>query len=373
MRYLFYSSSIKFSFILLIVGNFFLIYNCYSQLPKSEIGERYFYRGVRSLGMGGVQVSTVNDETALFINPAHLLRLRDVYFITLDAELDFSDTFYWPISKTSPIGNPLDLNSVFNSLNHSPNVNYYFRGLLSSIFASQYFSLGFFSQQWLAGRIDSDNNVAQAFYRDDQSLTAGIALRFLDGHLKIGGAAKLVSRIELDNMQPLPAYFSIDHQGRSGSGLGYDAGVTITLPWPYHPTLSVVYRDIGGIRFDQKIFDRRTLFTHPEVQNQSVDLGFSLFPIHSSTSRSVIAVEAHDLERISYKQSKIRHLHVGYEYNYKDVLFLRTGLNQGLWTLGLEIASEHTQLQLAWYADDMGPDGQSLPSRRYVVKWSYRF
>ena len=40
---------------------------------------RSFYEGVRGRGMGGAQIATVNDETALLVNPAGLGKLRDFY------------------------------------------------------------------------------------------------------------------------------------------------------------------------------------------------------------------------------------------------------------------------------------------------------
>ncbi len=51
--------------------------------------ERYeTYNGVRMLGMGGAGVATVNDETALLVNPAALGKLRDVFVTIVDPEVD---------------------------------------------------------------------------------------------------------------------------------------------------------------------------------------------------------------------------------------------------------------------------------------------
>jgi hypothetical protein len=346
----------------------------YAQLPPASVGERYFYRGARALGMGGVQVVTVNDETAALINPANQLRLRGARFTSLDLELEASDTFYYPFYQTQPIGNPLNLDSVFTSISQNPDKNYYFRASSAPVFASEFFSLGALVQQSLMGRLNSGSATADAFYRDDQLLFAGIAGRMFDGHVKLGVTGRVISRLELDVQLPWPSVFSMAHQGRGGTALAYDVGLTLVAPVAWHPTLSVVARDLGGTRFDQSFFTRGTYATPLSPQKQTLDVGLGVFPIHRSQNRSVFAIEAHDVENMSKRSKPLKNLHVGYEFNYRDILFFRLGANQGQWTTGLEIASEYTQLQLAWYAEEMTDDDSiSSPSRRLVLKWSFRF
>ncbi len=345
-----------------------------AQIPSASVGERYFYRGARALGMGGVQVVTVNDETAVLINPANQLRLRGARLTSLDVELEASDTFYYPFYQTQPIGNPLNLDSVFSSISQNPDKNYYFRASSAPVFASEFFSLGALIQQSLMGRLNSSSATADAFYRDDQVLFAGIAARMLDGHLKLGVTGRAVSRLELDAQLPWPSVFSMVHQGRGGTALAYDLGLTLVAPVAWHPTLSIVARDFGGTRFDQSFYQRGSYFTTLPEQKQSIDVGLGVFPIHRSQNRSVFAIEAHDVENMSKRSKPIKNLHLGYEFNYRDILFFRFGANQGHWTTGIEIASEFTQLQLAWYAEEMTDDDSiSFPSRRLVLKWSFRF
>ena len=50
----------------------------------AEIYERY--NGVRPLGMGGAYVTTVNDETAIYSNPAGQGKVRDLFLTLIDPE-----------------------------------------------------------------------------------------------------------------------------------------------------------------------------------------------------------------------------------------------------------------------------------------------
>jgi len=343
---------------------------CYSQV---NLGERYNYRGVRALGMGGAQIAVVNDETALYVNPANLLRLRDTITTVFDFEMEFSDNIYHPIYQNQPFSSPLNTQSVMNSLNRSRGQPVHFRGMMHPTFVTQYFGIGLIQSQTLTAKVSRDGSTGDLFYRDDQGLFAGVAARLFSGHVKIGASAKVLSRVEIDQSFLLPADTSIATNATSGSAIGYDAGVVITLPAVYHPTLSLVTRDIGGTQFNKTIYNRRRTSKMPNAQDQAYDLAFAMFPNHGDKLRSSFTYEITNIQNFQTSADKLRFSHLGYEFNYKDVLFLRTGVNQRHWTMGLEIASERTQLQLATYGEDVGPSNTRQTSRRYVFKWGYRF
>jgi hypothetical protein len=349
-----------------------ILYNV-KGLCQVNLGERYNYRGVRALGMGGAQIAVVNDETALYVNPANLLRLRDTIASVFDAELEFSENIYYPIYETQSFSSPLNPSSVMNSLDKSRGQPFHFRGTIHPTFVTQYFGIGLIQSQTLTAKINPDGTSGDLFYRDDQGLFAGMAVRLFSGHLKIGGSAKVVSRIEMDKSFLLPADTSLDTNATSGSAIGYDAGLVVTFPTIYHPTLSIVGRDLGGTRFDKKIYNRRTTVDRPVTQDSRYDLAVALFPNHGERLRSSLTYEIHDVLSFQSSSDKLRFSHLGYEYNYKDVLFIRAGVNQRHWTLGLELASERTQLQLATYGEDMGSSSDPKTSRRYVLKWGFRF
>jgi hypothetical protein len=135
----------------------------------------------------------------------------------------------------------------------------------------------------------------------------------------------------------------------------------------------VVARDIGGTQFDKNIYNRKLTPNKPTDQDQSIDVGVALFPNHGNKLRSSLTYEISNIQNFQNSSDKIRYSHLGYEFNLRDVLFFRAGVNQRHWTLGLEFATETTQLQLATYGEDAGPANFPTTSRRYVFKWGYRF
>lgn len=323
--------------------------------------------------MGGAQIAVTNDESALYINPAGLLRLRDPIFTVFDPEVDFSQNFYYPVYSKSPMSSFVDPNGVASSLVQSPNEYYYFKYQLTPTLVSQYLGLGLYLHQMLQAYHSGGDNLSRVYYRDDQALYLGTSIRLFDGHLKLGASAKLISRIEVDRQMSSPGNFDPSAEGVSGLALGYDVGMILVMPWKYHPTLSIVGRDLNITQFNQEFYTRLSTIDKPASQLEDYDVALAWFPNSGNNQRSTWTFEVSQIKKAMVDENKLKYSHFGYEYNLRDILFVRAGINQKYWTFGFEVASERTQFQFATYGEDVGYDSHSEESRRYVLKWSYRF
>src|SRR6185312_1423887 len=356
----------SFLFLTALIGGFLLTpQKGYAQ--NTEVREDYI--GARALGMGGAQIAVVNDETALLANPAALGKLRDVYGTILDPEVDGSSNLN-AIYKAQQFSDPWNLGQVSQSLNVSRDKYYHAREQLFPSLVAKNFGIGIIQRKTLDAQMNTAGTQLQTFYQDDLGVYLGFNLKFFDGRIKIGGAAKMISRIEinraLDPTQPM----DIKSNGSEGLGVGGDAGIVMTAPWVWLPTLSAVVHDIGGTSFSAAKGLRMNTTTVPQSVTQDVDVALAVFPIHGNSTRSSFTLEYDKVKEASEAKDKMRYAHVGYEFNYGDCLFLRAGMNQHYWTAGLEVASEHTQLQLASYGEDVGPDGSPQEDRRFVLKFA---
>lgn len=342
-------------------------------LARAQNNEvRSFYRGVRALGMGGAGVAVANDETSLLVNPAGLGRLRNMYGTILDPEVEGSTN--WPILYLEKAySNPLDLENMAPTLAAHPDAPFHAKAQLFPSFVVRNFGIGIFGKQLLDARVDADGNNVQAFYQDDLALLLGFNFRLWGGRIKLGVTGKMISRIELDQNLPLTGPLDYKSTASEGVGMGFDAGLMLTAPIAWLPTLAAVVRDVGSTRFDSMTGMRLSSATTPATVDQDIDVGFSVQPIHSKNTRSVFAAEYKKITAAAAASDKMRHVHIGYEYNYADLLFFRAGMNQRYWTAGFELASEHTQIQFAYFADDIGPDGAPEEDRRWVWKFVFRF
>lgn len=342
---------------------------------------REFYNGIRGLGMGDTGVAIVNDETALALNPAGLGRVRDFYGTIIDPELDIG----WNLTnmyRVQAFSQPLQLESVAPTAIANAGTYYHSRLQFMPSFVARNFGIGLLSRTTLNVEADDPNNPnsLNTFYRDDLALLLGYNLRLFDGRVKLGVTGKIISRIEIDD----PA---IDGAGaldaaslgaadilKEGVGAGLDAGLLLTAPWTYLPTLGVVLRDSGGTPFDKMSGVRnRDAISRPTSAVQDADVAFSISPILQRNVRSTWTVEYRGLLTAADETDKAKLMHFGMEYNFGDLFFVRAGYNQRYWTAGLELASEKFQFQLASYGEEIGTVEAPREDRRYVMKVALRF
>ncbi len=330
------------------------------------------YNGARALGMGGCNIAVVNDETALLANPAGLGKLRDSYGTLIDPEMDgsFNNKRMY---DTKAYVDPFDLEQVKDTTDYSRDSYYHAKGQMFPSFVVRNFGIGIHFAKTLDAQMSTDGTQLTTFYQDDISVHMGLNLRLFEGRVKIGVVGKAIGRIEVDKVLTIPGPLGLSDIASEGVGVGSDAGIILSAPVVWLPTLSAVVRDVGGMDFSRGSGVRMQTTTRPKSVDQDMDVAFALFPIHSNNSRSSLTFEMQKLKAASLAVDKSRYYHVGYEYNYSDLLFFRAGMNQRYWTAGFELASEHTQFQIASYGEDIGVDGTPVEDRRYMFKFAFRF
>lgn len=342
----------------------------FHSLSANEIRENY--NGVRSLAMGGAAIAVANDETALLVNPAGLGRLRDFYGTLIDPELEGSSTLNSMIT-TQAVSNPFDLSDVKATTDASRGDYFHFKGQIFPSLVVKNFGIGIHVKQLMDAKMDSTGTTMTTFHQDDMALHMGFNLRLWGGRIKLGVAGKGISRIEVDKDIAATDVMSVSAHAKEGFGIGTDVGLILAAPVVWLPTVSAVVRDVGGTRFNSGSGLRMSTSERPATVEQDIDLGIAVFPIHGNRTRSSFTIEYQKLKKSADFQDKTKFYHVGYEFNYGDTLFLRAGLNQKYLTGGVELATQYTQIQLATYGEDIGPDKASQEDRRYVFKFTLRF
>lgn len=340
---------------------------------------REFYRSIRALSMGNSSVAVANDETSLLLNPAGLGKLRNFYGTILDPELELSDKTV-NMYNANPFSSPWVLSEAMASAVAVPGDYFHFRGQLFPSFVARNFGIGILQKYEVDVLYDATTTQTNTFYRDDLGLILGYNLRLLDGRVKIGFNGRLVSRIEvnetaLDTTQPMDLS-SLGTAGfaKEGVGFGADVGILLAAPWKMIPTIGAVLRDAGGTNFSMSSGQRLSQAAErPTKVEQDLDVGISLFPIHTNNVRSVWTIEYKGLLTAQNETDKTKLMHAGFEVNLGDLFFLRGGYNQRYWTAGLELASERFQIQLASYGEEVGTSAASLEDRRYLLKLAFRF
>lgn len=331
------------------------------------------YNGIRGLSMGGASIGVVNDETALLVNPAGLGKLRDFYGTILDPESEGGANLI-EMYKLKAFTNPLDLEQVRDTLMYNP-VNYFhYKAQLFPSFVMKNFGIGIHGKRLLDARMNQAQTEMETFYQDDVSIVMGINIRFFEGRIKIGAVGKAISRIEIDEEALDPTgTMEVSQLASEGVGIGYDVGIILSAPIVWLPSISAVMRDVGGTPFTAGSGVRMKTANRPNTIEQDIDVAFSLFPIHGNKTRSQFSIQMDKIKEAGLAQDRTRYYHVGYEFNYGDMIFVRAGMNQKYITGGLEFETEHMQFQVGTYGEDVGTDGASVEDRRYIGKFSIRF
>lgn len=325
------------------------------------------------MGMGGAAIAVVNDETALLINPNGLARLRETYGTVLDLEVTSTlDTVNEVGALTSDAIEP---EAIYEELQGNLDTSLFVRAQTFPSVAMKNFGFGLLAKYDIhAERRSSDQNL-DLNYVSDWAFTMGYNHSFWGGIVKLGANARLIDRVEFSGLID-PAVDGLDLQNlaNGGMGVGVDVGFSLTSPTSFLPTLTLLARNVGDTSFN--LGDGfRDYQTNQELQKMpfQVDAAVALFPIHSRNFRSTLTVQMNDLQAEGVYEDAVRRLHVGWELNMADSWFFRAGYNQGYFTGGLEWATVYTQLQLAYYGEEIGTDENPVQEDRVALKLLFRF
>jgi hypothetical protein len=348
-----------------------LILTMTSVVKAQEVRE--FFNGARALGMGGASIAVVNDETALLSNPAALGKLRDAYGTILDPEVEANSNLFQSYQR-KPSGDPMDPTTLKKYLDEDLDKHYHFRQQIFPSFVVRNFGIGIYWRKTIDAKENATATSVNYNYYDDLALIMGYNLRLFDGRVKFGFNGKFISRIAMENLDiPVASSMALKDNAVEGAAIGSDVGLILTAPWTFLPTISAVVRDVGGTTFNSGSGLRLAVPNRPSKITQDIDVAVALFPIHSNRVRSSMTVEYQKMTAAAKDTDKMRYVHVGYELNLADIFFVRAGMNQRYWTGGLELASEHIQLQFASYGEDVGTVGSPVEDRRSVFKFAFRF
>lgn len=335
---------------------------------------REFYNGARSLGMGGADIAVVNDETALLINPAGLGKVRDFYGTLLDPEIDVTEN-YWSLNSAKAISNPVSIKSLAETLDLRREKYYHFRQQVFPSIVVRNFGIGAYMKYSLDAEMNAAGDSMRVDYFQDAAFVLGYNFRFFDGRIKLGFTEKILARVEVaDDLDPTQS-MSLKNIAGEGVGLGTDVGLIMTAPWTFLPTLAVVARDVGGNNFGSSsgLLLKTSTGNKPTALEQDMDVALAIFPIHANKIRSSWTIEYKGVTASADDDDKMKYYHFGAELNLADLFFIRAGMNGRYYTVGLEFASEHTQIQFAYYGEEIGTADSPKEDRRFVSKFAFRF
>lgn len=332
------------------------------------------YTNTRALGMGGALIGVTSDETSLYRNPANMGSIRGYFGSLIDPELEGQGTFT-DIVRGDSFTKAVEVEGMAEQLQKNPGEFYHAKVQFTPSFTTKNFGFGLLYRNELNAVVSETATTSMdTFYQNDFGVVLGFNQSLFGGVIKIGASAKAINRIEVVSATlSTNGPFDLGTIAAEGSGIAYDVALMVQMPVDWVPTLSVVARDIGDTEFNLRDGVRARTASQPATVKQSIDAAISLFPIHGNKIRSVWTVEYRDIANSRDEEGTKKRLHIGGEINFKDLFFLRLGMNQNYYTGGIEISSERFAWQISSYGEEIGTEDDPQEDRRYATRILIRY
>jgi hypothetical protein len=346
-----------------------------SAASRAQAQEMYeFFTGVRALGMGGASVAVVNDETALLSNPAGLGKLRDYFLTVADPELEVGAQTEGMYS--TGVVDITDPQKALNKAKLKIGQHGSARGQLFPSLVVPNFGVGIYARSMADAEVPTADPTHFYYnYTRDYAAVFGFNFRIWDGIIKLGINAKGIDRTEIHDNTILASSTNLTLQSlaSSGFGIGSDAGLILSSPTAWLPSIAGVYRNMGRTSFNVRdgMFLRTT--NKPNSIPETMDAAVAIHPIITPNVRMSWTLEYTDVQDAMKEKDTAKKYHGGFELNIYDALFLRGGMNQRYWTAGMELSMGNYQFQAASYGEEIGIYPAKREDRRYVAKFAFRF
>lgn len=343
--------------------------------PRNSLADKFDTStayDAREYGMGMASVNLGRGAYAMFSNPANIVpKETTTNFQLVNLQLDTSDGFYSAINNKSG-SNFLSLADLKKGLDSYPNT---FVGGRYSVFPNvtlRYLSFGLLYEVNQGAMVRAGDKALYVKARNRFAPVAAASFRLLSGILRFGASAQMltVGNANTYVSAPVNPAISFSDVVRAGSALVMTGGMTLTLPFRYLPSFSVVLRNIGDSQFAGTPAVAWGKGGQPADMPMSFDYGSSMTVYLGRRLEAKLAFDYRDVSN-QYKGGPLRHMFMGTELIAYDMLKLRAGMAHGYWTFGAGINTPKASIDIAAYADEMDDRLRGSKEQRFVLQYSW--
>lgn len=201
--------------------------------------------------------------------------------------------------------------------------------------------------------------------------TAGYGIRLASGVLRIGYTLQWVNQASGDVTKPAsdPA-LNYKNELKEGAGFSHNVGMSVTLPYVYLPSAHFVARNIGGLKMSGNSLMNfaKNPTGHPDTEKMSLDAAVGWVSKWGRGVDMKPAFTFRDLTNTS-NTSQLGRFAAGLEFGFADTFFIRGGLGSGYPSAGMGFKTTHSELNLAWFSEEVGSGYKSERDIRYVFHY----
>jgi hypothetical protein len=327
------------------------------------------YQSVRASALGDAMIGLANDsQDALFYNPSALGKIRDFSLELINLQVQLNKDLVGGFG-TSSYKFPF-LSQYQSYLNEHPGAQ---PGGSYSIFPNASFR-GFGVGVLYQGRGIATSNGTSLRYRTNNQFipTAGFGLNLASGVLRFGYGVQWVNQSSGDVTVPSSTSpIGYNYYLKQGAGFAHTIGSTLTLPYIYQPSLQIVVRNIGGVRFSgTPLLVKSSESTGTlDDEDMSIDFGVSwLNKLGGGSGELKTAFVYRDFTNAG-ETARLAHLSFGSELGFGELFFLRIGYASAYPSAGLGIKGRRGEFGFAWFSEEIGAGLRSERDVRYSLQF----
>lgn len=324
----------------------------------------------RSAGLADQFIGIVDDSTALFYNPAGLARIRRFQTETtmqFGVNSSFINTMTTNSYKFYSL--PLYKDVLANNIGTSPGVS----GVVFPTVSFRGFSGGLLFQTRVTGKDRGDGTIRN---RSKYELipTAGISLPLYSGLIRVGYSAQYLNVAEGNVILNKTDTLGYNVGLPKGTALAHTAGASLTIPMAYLPSAHFVARNILGTKFKSTTlysFGSTSTETPPD-EPMTFDAALAISPKAGNGVTVNYTIELRDVTNTKAYSIYTMRLGTAAEINIRNSVFLRGGWGSGSPSVGLGFRSGRTDLNLGWWAEEIGDKPKEERDTRFTVQYTMR-
>ncbi len=343
------------------------------------------YRGVRSMGMGGVVTTSGVYDEALFGNPANhtMPETWKVSIINVTAEVN--SNLVKDASKFKTVSGASG-SDVFTKVADSGIVGHNEHQRVSNV--TGYYSPHFLSDNTGFAFGILVNEQTNIMFRNNLNLdmlglidvgpAIGLAKRWWNGDLSVGINVRAIYRLGADRSFAASDFLggkklALSDIGGQGMGIDGDVGgyykIPIEIPIVnFSAGLSV--NNVAASNYDLALKNKINKITSaPPANVRSINAGIRAdFDDLLLLRHNKAMFEVQDIGPQKHLVSTWKRIHMGVETGMLGFLNFRGGFNQGYYTLGFGLDLPILKIDLATYGEEIGSNAGMLEDRRYVAR-----
>lgn len=307
---------------------------------------------------------------SLFYNPAGLGRISGIVFEPLNLGVQGNSTMASNFGTDSY--KILSLSEYESHLVAHPNSR---PGAAYSVlpsFGFRGFGIGLLYQSRLLAESDGVN----VRYRANYQLipAAGFGIRLASGVLRLGYSVQYVNQASGDKIVPVGTRPMSWGEGLSeGKGFSHTVGMAVTLPYQFQPTINVVARNIAGLRLSGGTLVDIAVNPTGSIPEEKMSVDGSLgFITKISAGWNLSTQFSYRDATNSSATQMMEHAAVGLEFTAMDRVFIRAGYGSSYPSAGLGIRTARSEVNFAWYSEDLGNGSVSQRDIRYLLQFIFR-